>query len=138
MATKRTFINYYLECGFSAHFIALSGILFLWIAYICILSSVDQARSPYPRLLFPCSLLPITIGIFGSSLGLHAALELMQGSPREGLSSRPAELLLPLIAGSFLTAVFVFMSIVIMFLGQFSKANRRIEFAEHVVGGNGG
>ncbi len=126
MVTKRTFLDYYLECGFSAHFIVLSGILFLWIAFICIISSVDKVRSPYPSLLLPCSLLPIIIGMFGSSLGLHTALELMQGPPQEGLSSRPAELLLPLIAGSFLTAVFVFMSIVIMFLGQFSNANRKI------------
>ena len=130
MVNKRTFLDYYLECGFSANFIALAGILFLWIAFISILSSTDKARSPYSELLLPCSLLPITIGIFGSSFGLYTGLEFIQSAPLEGITGNPAELLLPLIAGSLLSAVFIFLSIVIIAFGRIFKVRRRIEFAE--------
>jgi hypothetical protein len=136
MGSKSRLIDYYLECGFSGNFIALAGILFLWIAFICILPSADNSRSPYWKLLLPCSLLPVTIGIFGSSIGLHTALEYMQGPPLEGVTTHPAELLLPLIAGSLLSSVFIFLSIAIIVLVRFPRIRRRIQFAEQAVDGN--
>lgn len=54
----------------------------------------------------------------------------MQDPTHEGLFGRPAELLLPLIAGSLLSAVFIFLSIVIIGLGRTSKISKRIEVAE--------
>jgi len=136
LVVRKSYIDYYAECGFSAHFLVLSGILFLWIAFTCILTSADKARSLYPRLLIPCSLLPIIIGIFGSSYGLHGALESMRFHPYNGANSigsisyHPEELLLPLIAGSFLSAVFIFLSIAIIAFGRFCKINRGIEGVE--------
>jgi hypothetical protein len=52
------------------------------------------------------------------------------GGVIEVASGNPEELLLPLIAGSFLSAVFIFLSIAIIAFGRFCKINRGIEGVE--------
>jgi hypothetical protein len=109
MIRKRTFLQYYMECGPSANFIAISCILFLWIAFVCCLQRADGGRSRYVSLLVPSSLLPIAIGIFGSSHALYQGLDFLHNhSKYSDAVLRPQELVIPLIAGSFLSALFIF------------------------------
>jgi len=122
---NRTFLDYYYECGPSANFIALSCILFLWIAFICCLQRADRNRSNYVNLLLPSSLLPIVIGIFGSSHALYQGLNFMyHRSQGSDAVMHPEELVIALIAGSFLSGIFIFFTVVILFIN--SNRNSRI------------
>lgn len=114
---NHSFLNYYSECGPSANFIALSCILFLWIAFICCLQRADRNRSSYVNLLLPCSLLPIVIGIFRSSLALYQLLDFIHPrSQGSDVVMHPEELVIPLIASSFLSGISLFLTIVILFI----------------------
>jgi len=116
---KKTIIDYYMECGNSAHFITLAAILFLWILYLCAQRNSVRAGKVYYQLLLPCSILPIVIGVFGSAIGLYEILDFAQ-SPQaaygDGGSYHTAEVLIPLVAGSFLTGVFLFLTMVTWFI----------------------
>ncbi len=115
MIRNRTFLDYYNECGTSAHFIALACILFLWIAVICCLQRGDRNRSSYVDLLLPCSLLPIIIGICGSSYALYHGLVFMyHRNQSSDAVMHPEELVIPLIAGSVLSGVFIFSTVLIL------------------------
>ena len=117
--------NHYLECGEVAHFLGVSAILFLWLFFICALWISKKQASFYFQLLLPCALLPVMIGLFGSSLGWYGMLDF---SPPFGseVSYRSAGALLPLIAGSCLSACFLFLSLVILFIQGSTLAKQQL------------
>jgi len=70
-------------------------------------------------LLLPCSLLPIVIGIFGSSHALYQGFDIMNHlSLGSDPVMQPGEFVIPLIAGSFLSGTFIFLTIVILFINS--------------------
>ena len=114
MIRKHSIFDYYGECGPSANLILLSCILFLWIVFICCLQRADKDRSRYVNLLLPSSLLPILIGIFGSSHALYQGLHFKYNqSQATDIVRPPEELVIPLIAGSFLSGIFIFNTIIL-------------------------
>ena len=122
MIRKHSILDYYGECGPSANFILLSCILFLWIAFICCLQRADKNRSSYVNLLLPSSLLPIVIGIFGSSHALYQGLHFSYNrSQATDIVRPPEELVIPLIVGSLLSGTFIFLTVVLLFI----NSNRR-------------
>ena len=122
MIRKHSILDYYGECGPSANFILLSCILFLWIAFICCLQRADKNRSSYVNLLLPSSLLPIVIGIFGSSHALYQGLHFSYNrNQATDIVRPPEELVIPLIVGSLLSGTFIFLTVVLLFI----NSNRR-------------
>ena len=113
--TKKSLIDYYLECGMSASFLAVAVLIFLWILW----AAIGNPRVLH-RLLMPASLLPILIGVFGSASACYGGLRSLRFPPNSGLACEWViaweEGMIPLVAGSFLSIVFVLMSLVFQFI----------------------
>jgi hypothetical protein len=137
MIRKHSIFDYYGECGPSANFILLSCILFLWIVFICCLQRSDKDRSSFVNLLLPSSLLPILIGIFGSSHALYQGLHFMYHRS-QGCDAvmHPEELVIPLIAGSFLSGIFIFFTVVLLFINNNRRSKINPKEAEQDASGN--
>lgn len=135
---SRTFWDYYMDCGPSANFIAISCILFLWIAFICCLQRADGGHSRYVSLLVPSSLLPIVIGIFGSSHALYQGLDFIHNHSLGDPVLHPEEWVIPLIAGSFFSAIFIFLTIMVKFINNSRNSNNTKKETDQDGGGNGG
>lgn len=123
---KRSLIDHYLECGDVAPFLGLSAVLFLWLLFICALWIGKKQSSFYFQLLLPCALLPVMIGLFGSSLGFYQVLDFTPSPGACDGVSNPAEAVLPLIAGSFLSTCFIFLSLVILFIKGRTLAKQQL------------
>jgi len=110
--TKKSLIDYYLECGLSGHFLSVSALLFfgfLWAA-------VGNPRV-FHRFLMPASMLALVIGIFGSASACYSYLRFVPNF--DGFDDAVfhlAYIILPLIVGSFLTMLFIVISLVFQFI----------------------
>jgi hypothetical protein len=124
--SKKTLIDHYLECGDVAPFLGLSAILFLWLLFICGLWVLRKQPSFHFQLLLPCALLPVMIGLFGSSLGLYEVLDFKPSPYACEAIFRPAEAVLPLLAGSFLSTCFLSLSLVILFIKGSALAKQQL------------
>ncbi len=117
IVVRKTLLDYYLECGFSAHLLSVSALLFfgfLWAA-------VGNPRV-FHRFLMPATMLPLAIGIFGCASSYYAGLRSMRlisisisESAFEAFSHWE-EGVLPVMAGSFLTMLFIVISLVFQFI----------------------
>jgi hypothetical protein len=111
---QKTFLDYYMECGSSAHFIALSVILF--IGALC---ATFKRPVLFNRLLLPSSVLPIILGIYGCSSNLQRVLTNMLSSgvlDPSPWQAGAAECLQPLVFGSFLSGMFVVITLISLFI----------------------
>lgn len=108
----KSLLDYYFDCGPSIHFIALSAILFLLLAvYI----GSRKSSTPFFITLLAYSFLPIIIGIFGCADKFQTLLQNlgMIESPWQRVAG---ECLNPLLAGSFLSALFLFITPIIILI----------------------
>lgn len=119
----KTWMDYYMESRPSAHFIAFAALVYLWLFFLCGLRIAQNRPAVYFQLLLPCSLLPLVIGICGTSITLQSYLGFIP-SPHSDLVWRLAEVLSPLIAGSFLTALFLLMTLMILFFQKRHAAQK--------------
>ena len=99
--------------------------MFLWLLFICALWIVKKQSSFYFQLLLPCALLPVMIGLFGSSVGLYEVLDFTSPIGSDAFL-RSAGAVLPLIAGSFLSTCFIFLSLVILFIKGRTLAKQQL------------
>ena len=124
--TEKSWLDLYWECGITAPFLGLSALGYLWLFYVCLLWVVRKQSSFHFQLLLPSALLPVIIGIFGSAMVSYKALNSVQSPYACEPVLHIAELLLPLIAGSFLSACFICMSLVILYINGHAQAKQRL------------
>ena len=114
-APERTLLEYLFECGLSGKFLAVAVLTYFGILW----AAVGNPRV-FHRLLIPTSTLPFVIGIFGTACFFHSALWSMRNPPNSGIACGwfiPwEEGLVPLIAGSFMTMLFIVISLVFQFI----------------------
>ena len=101
----KSVVDYYRECGGSAHFIVLSVILFIAVA----LHVVSKKKENSVWLIVPYAILPFIIGICGTSFYLQRFLTSMLSriGDQAPWQQNLAECLYPIVAGSFLSALFI-------------------------------
>ncbi len=112
--TKKSLIDYYMECGLAAHFLAVAVLIYLWILWV----AIGNPRALH-RLLMPASLLPILIGVFGSASAYYGGLKSLRFPKNSELTNWVTaweEGMIPLIVGSFLSIVFVLITLVFQFI----------------------
>jgi len=127
--SKKTWIDQYMECGAVAPYLGLSTILFLWLVYVCALKVLRKQSSFHFQLLLPCAFLPVTIGLFGSSLGTYQILDYRPSAIASTIACdvifRPAEVLIALIVGSFVSMCSLVLSLVLLFIQGITLAKQQ-------------
>lgn len=90
--------------------------LFIWLVYVCVFKVLRKQSSFHFQLLLPCAFLPVVIGLFGSSLGTYQILDYRPSAIACDVIFRPAEVLAPLIVGSFVSMCSLFVSLILLFI----------------------
>jgi hypothetical protein len=113
--TKKSLIDYCMECGQSGHFLAVAVLVFFWILWM----AIGNPRL-FHRLLSSAAMLPILIGVFGSAATYYEGIATSRNPPISGiacgLTTHWENGLTPLIIGSFLTIVFNVVNLVFQFI----------------------
>lgn len=116
---QKSFVDYYHECGGCAHFIVLSVILFIAVA-LHVVSKKKNSGS----FIVPCSILPLIIGICGTSFYLQRFLTSMlsHSDDQARWQRNMTECLHPIVAGSFLSALFIILTPIILYYASKPKS----------------
>lgn len=108
--SSKTLLDFYLECGFSAHFLVLSVLVFVVLAiFTC-------ARRPSIYIILSLlvySFIPLTIGFWGCAANFQTLFWHLQLSEHSRWEIGAIECLHPLLVGSFLSALFLFLTPII-------------------------
>jgi hypothetical protein len=115
---EKTFIDYYKDCGSSGHVLALSLILFLGILF-----AASRHPRNFSRLLLPGSFFPLVAGIYGTTSHLTPLLYPASGIAASYYEHTVMECMYPVIAGSFLSMLFLLLTLIVLFATSNARGN---------------
>jgi hypothetical protein len=118
MPISSAVFNYLISGGLPAGLTAVAILLYAGVAW-----AVIGNPKVFVRFLMPCSFLPLVIGLFGTSWWFYSGWLSLKDSDLNAGSRVACELTvhwgsvaLPLIVGSFLTMLFIMISLVFQFI----------------------
>ena len=118
MSLPSSIFNYLISGGLPAGLTAVGILLYAGMIWAAI-----GNPKVFVRFLIPTSFLPLVIGLFGTSLWFYSSFQFLHDSDfnvANRVADEPtvhwASLALPLIVGSFLSIVFIVISLVFQFI----------------------